>query len=64
MKEFFFFSVCVLALVGVSLAWIPIVQLSDELFDYIQAVTGYLAPPICAVYVMGIFWKRTTEIVS
>lgn len=52
----------VVVLVGISLAWIPIVQLSDELFDYIQAVTGYLAPPICATYVLGIFWERTTEI--
>lgn len=54
--------VCVLILVGVGIAWIPIVQLSDALFDYIQSVTGYLAPPICVVYVLGIFWKRTNEI--
>uniref|UniRef100_A0A183TT84 Sodium/glucose cotransporter 4 n=1 Tax=Schistocephalus solidus TaxID=70667 RepID=A0A183TT84_SCHSO len=54
--------VCVIVLVGVSIAWIPIVQLSDELFDYIQAVTAYLAPPICAVYVLAVFWKRTNEI--
>ncbi|KAL7064359.1 hypothetical protein AAHC03_04999 [Spirometra sp. Aus1] len=54
--------VCVVILVGIGIAWIPIVQLSDELFDYIQSVTAYLAPPICAVYVLGVFWKRTTEI--
>ncbi|BHF64566.1 hypothetical protein SprV_0200757100 [Sparganum proliferum] len=54
--------VCVIVLVGVSIAWIPIVQLSDELFDYIQSVTAYLAPPICAVYVLAIFWRRTNEI--
>ncbi|VDK78924.1 unnamed protein product [Dibothriocephalus latus] len=54
--------VCVIVLVGVSIAWIPIVQLSDELFNYIQSVTAYLAPPICAVYVLAVFWKRTNEI--
>ncbi|VDK89157.1 unnamed protein product [Dibothriocephalus latus] len=54
--------VCIIVLVGVSIAWIPIVQLSEELFDYIQAVTAYLAPPICAVYILAIFWKRTNEI--
>uniref|UniRef100_A0A0X3PN86 Sodium/glucose cotransporter 1 n=1 Tax=Schistocephalus solidus TaxID=70667 RepID=A0A0X3PN86_SCHSO len=54
--------VCVIILVGIGIAWIPIVQLSDELFDYIQSVTAYLAPPICAVYVLAIFWKRTNEI--
>ncbi|KAH9283445.1 Sodium/glucose cotransporter 1 [Echinococcus granulosus] len=52
----------VLILVGISLAWIPIVQLSGELFSYIQSVTGYLAPPICATYVFAIFWHRTNEI--
>ncbi|KAL7064250.1 hypothetical protein AAHC03_04972 [Spirometra sp. Aus1] len=54
--------VCVIILVGISIAWIPIVQLSDELFDYIQSITAYLAPPICAVYVLAIFWRRTNEI--
>lgn len=54
--------VAVLIMVGISLAWIPIVQLSDALFDYIQSVTGYLAPPICAVYVFAVFWHRTNEI--
>ncbi|VDN24408.1 unnamed protein product [Dibothriocephalus latus] len=56
--------VVVIILVGIGIAWIPIVQLSDELFDYIQSVTAYLAPPICAVYVFGIFWKRSNEIAS
>uniref|UniRef100_A0A0R3TFN4 Sodium/glucose cotransporter 4 n=1 Tax=Rodentolepis nana TaxID=102285 RepID=A0A0R3TFN4_RODNA len=54
--------VAVLIMVAISLAWIPIVQLSDALFDYIQSVTGYLAPPICAVYVLAVFWYRTNEI--
>ncbi|KAM7538185.1 hypothetical protein Aperf_G00000079452 [Anoplocephala perfoliata] len=54
--------VCVIILVGIGIAWLPIVQLSDELFNYIQSVTGYLAPPICAVYVLAVIWKRTNEI--
>ncbi|XP_041348144.1 sodium/glucose cotransporter 4-like [Gigantopelta aegis] len=53
--------VCVLALVVVSIAWIPIVQEIKELFHYIQAITSYLAPPVCAVYVLAVFWKRTNE---
>ncbi|XP_064612119.1 sodium/glucose cotransporter 4-like [Liolophura sinensis] len=52
---------CVLVLVGVGIAWIPIVQNVSELFHYIQAVTSYLAPPVCAVYVLAIFWKRINE---
>ncbi|VDP74524.1 unnamed protein product [Echinostoma caproni] len=36
------------ALIGISIAWIPIVQSSSELFHYIQSVTSYLAPPVCS----------------
>lgn len=52
---------CILVLVGVSVIWIPIVQNFGELFHYIQAITSFLAPPICAVYVLGVFWKRINE---
>ncbi|XP_067649722.1 sodium/glucose cotransporter 4-like [Haliotis asinina] len=54
--------VCVLILVGVSIAWIPIVQNISELFHYIQGITSFLAPPVCAVYLLAIFWKRTNEV--
>merc|ERR1719153_994134 len=55
--------VFVLVLVGVSIVWIPIIQVSQgsQLFNYIQAITSYLAPPICAVYLLAIFWPRTNE---
>ncbi|XP_074640673.1 sodium/glucose cotransporter 4-like isoform X2 [Tubulanus polymorphus] len=53
--------VFVLVLVGVGIAWIPVVQSGSELFHYIQAVTSYLAPPICAVYVLAVLWKRINE---
>ncbi|XP_070203894.1 sodium/glucose cotransporter 4-like isoform X2 [Littorina saxatilis] len=52
---------CVLALVGVSIAWIPIVQNISELFHYIQAITSFLAPPVCAAFVLAVFWKRANE---
>ncbi|NXJ94554.1 SC5A1 protein, partial [Corythaixoides concolor] len=50
-------------LIGVSIAWVPVVQSaqSGQLFDYIQSVTSYLGPPIAAVFLLGIFCKRTTE---
>ena len=53
----------VLVLVGVSIVWIPIIQASQgsQLFNYIQSITSYLAPPICAVYLLAIFWPRTNE---
>merc|ERR1719244_1007044 len=53
----------VLVLVGVSIVWIPIIQASQgsQLFNYIQSITSYLAPPICAVYLLAIFWPRANE---
>uniref|UniRef100_UPI00398E9238 sodium/mannose cotransporter SLC5A10-like n=1 Tax=Pristiophorus japonicus TaxID=55135 RepID=UPI00398E9238 len=50
-------------LVAVSLVWIPILQNanSGQLFVYIQSVTSYLAPPVTAVFVLAVFWKRANE---
>lgn len=53
----------VLVLVVVSIAWIPVIQQTQgtQLFVYIQNVTSYLSPPVCAVYVLAIFWGRINE---
>ncbi|THD19989.1 Sodium/glucose cotransporter [Fasciola hepatica] len=53
--------VSTLALIGISVAWIPIVQSSGELFHYIQSVTSYLAPPVCGVFLLAVFWPRFNE---
>ncbi|XP_068233055.1 sodium/glucose cotransporter 4-like [Palaemon carinicauda] len=56
-------KVFVLVLVGISVVWIPVIQSSgnSQLFHYIQRISSFLAPPICAVFILAIFWKRTTE---
>ncbi len=42
-----------------GLAWIPLMKLiSSQLYHYLQSVQSYLAPPIAAVFLLGIFWKR------
>ncbi|XP_044800970.1 sodium/glucose cotransporter 4 isoform X2 [Bubalus bubalis] len=55
--------VFVVVLVLISILWIPIIQSSNsgQLFDYIQSVTSYLAPPITALFLLAIFCKRVTE---
>uniref|UniRef100_A0A670JG51 Sodium/glucose cotransporter 2 n=1 Tax=Podarcis muralis TaxID=64176 RepID=A0A670JG51_PODMU len=55
--------VWILLLVGVSIAWIPVVQAAQggQLFDYIQSVSSYLAPPIAAIFLLGLFVKRVNE---
>ncbi|XP_049735185.1 sodium/glucose cotransporter 4 isoform X1 [Elephas maximus indicus] len=53
----------VVFLVVISILWIPIIQSSNsgQLFDYIQSVTSYLAPPITSLFLLAIFCKRVTE---
>ncbi len=48
------------AVVVVSgILWIPFMKIiSGELYTYLQSVQAYIAPPIAAVFLMGIFWKR------
>ncbi|KAF7244326.1 Sodium/glucose cotransporter 4 [Varanus komodoensis] len=55
--------VFVLILVVISILWIPIIQTanSGQLFDYIQSITSYLAPPITALFILAIFCKRINE---
>ncbi|XP_066432647.1 sodium/myo-inositol cotransporter 2 isoform X2 [Eleutherodactylus coqui] len=55
--------VFVLALVVVSILWIPLVQASQggQLFIYIQSISSYLQPPVAVVFILGCFWKRTNE---
>ena len=45
-------------MVLISLLWIPVIQGSKGLYDYLQGVQGYLAPPIFAVFFLGVTFKR------
>ncbi len=46
------------AMVLVALAWIPVIKGASGLYTYLQAVQGYLAPPIFVVFFFGVFFKR------
>ena len=46
------------AMVLVALAWIPVIKGAQGLYTYLQAVQGYLAPPIFVVFFLGVFFKR------
>jgi SSS family solute:Na+ symporter len=45
-------------MVVIGLFWIPVIQGSRGLYEYLQGVQGYLAPPIFTVFFLGVFWKR------
>jgi SSS family solute:Na+ symporter len=45
--------------VVLGILWIPIMQnISGVLYEYLQSVQSYIAPPITAVFLLGIFFKR------
>jgi len=45
-------------MVVIALLWIPVIQGAKGLYEYLQGVQGYLAPPIFAVFFLGVFFKR------
>jgi SSS family solute:Na+ symporter len=46
------------AMVLIALLWIPVIQGARGLYDYLQGIQAYLAPPIAAVFFLGVFVKR------
>jgi solute:Na+ symporter, SSS family len=45
-------------MVLIAFAWIPVIKNAQGLYGYLQAVQGYLAPPIFVVFFLGVFFKR------
>ncbi|MBN1393590.1 MAG: sodium:solute symporter [Pirellulales bacterium] len=50
--------IATMAMVLIGLAWIPVIEGGRGLYDYLQTVQAYLAPPIFVVFFLGVFWKR------
>jgi len=46
--------------VALGIIWIPVMPLISQggLYQYLQSVQSYLAPPITAVFLLGLFFKR------
>jgi SSS family solute:Na+ symporter len=45
-------------MVLIAIAWIPVVKGANSLYEYLQSIQGYLAPPIFVVFFFGVFFKR------
>lgn len=45
-------------MVIIAMLWIPVVKGANGLYNYLQSIQGYLAPPIFVVFFFGVFWKR------
>jgi len=51
------FATVILVIVGIL--WLPFIGLiSSQLFIYLQSVQAYISPPIAAVFLTGLLWKR------
>lgn len=50
-------------MVVISIAWVPIIveMQGGQMYLYIQEVADYLTPPVAALFLLGIFWKRCNE---
>jgi len=51
-------------LVVIGLAWIPLMRILTEgegIFKYLQSIQAYISPPIAAVFLFGLFYKKTNS---
>ncbi|XP_033759264.1 sodium/myo-inositol cotransporter-like [Pecten maximus] len=55
--------VFILVMIGVSIAWVPILKETQggQVFIYIQEITNYLAPPFAAVFLLAILVPQVNE---
>jgi solute:Na+ symporter, SSS family len=50
--------IATVVMVIIGLVWIPVIQGAKGLYDYLQGIQAYLAPPIFVVFFFGVFMKR------
>ncbi|NJB82269.1 sodium:solute symporter [Wenyingzhuangia aestuarii] len=51
-------SVVVLIL---AVSWVPFVSKFDSLLKYYQEMLTYIAPPVVAVFFLGVFWRKINK---
>jgi SSS family solute:Na+ symporter len=50
--------VATVVMVIIGILWIPVIQGAKGLYDYLQGIQAYLAPPIFVVFFFGVYMKR------
>jgi SSS family solute:Na+ symporter len=54
-------TILVAVILGVALTWEDLLGIGGEGgFQFIQKYTGFISPGILAIFLLGMFWKRTT----
>ncbi len=41
-----------------AVLWAPQIERFESLWQYLQAVLAYAVPPVCALFLIGLFWRR------
>ncbi|MBN8586728.1 MAG: sodium/sugar symporter [Rhodothermia bacterium] len=50
----------ILASFVIAIAVAPALTSLDQGFQYIQEYTGFITPGVCAIFLLGLFWKKAT----
>jgi SSS family solute:Na+ symporter len=51
-------QIATLVLVVLASLWAPQIEKFGSLFKYLQLVLSYICPPVVAVFILGLFWRR------
>ncbi|MEZ5056077.1 MAG: sodium:solute symporter [Saprospiraceae bacterium] len=54
-------QIVTLVLVLLASAWAPFIERFGSLWEYLQDVLAYIAPPVAATFILGLFWKRANS---
>jgi SSS family solute:Na+ symporter len=45
-----------------AVAWAPQIERFESLWQYLQAVLAYAVPPVCALFLVGLFWRGANAV--
>ncbi len=54
-------QISTLILVVLASLWAPQIERFGSLFQYLQIVLSFICPPVVAVFILGLFWKRANS---
>ena len=56
-------KIATIVIVALGIAWIPIMEKigGGVMYQYLQNVQAYIAPPVTTVFLLGIIWKRVNS---
>ena len=49
-----------LAFMVIAALWAPVIYQFETLWQYLQSSLSYITPPVVAVFLFGVFWRRAT----